>query len=132
MKRLQEAGTVEVLDVWTNPATKRPAAIANERLARLAAECLPFAIEGDPVEYQVNRTQSGWVVELVNNAGVAKKPKEPVVVDPSAVAKVKIIPKAAVTKAREWRTSQELAIDPAVAVQVLPGETRFVEVFTAG
>ncbi len=128
MKRLQEAGKVEVLDLWTNPATERPAAIANERLARLAAEYLPFSLEGDPVEYQINRTQSGWVVELINNAGVAKKPKEPAVVDPSAVAKVKIVPKTAVTRVREWRTGQELATEPAINVEIPPGETRFVEV----
>jgi hypothetical protein len=128
MKRLQEAGTVEVLEVWTNPATERPAAIANERLARIAAEYTPFSLDGDPVEYQINRNKNGWVVELINNAGVAKKPGEPAVVDKSAMAKVKIIPKVAVAKAREWRTGQEWTSDPAINVQIPPGETRFVEV----
>ena len=128
MKRLQEAGAVEVLDVWTNPDTQRPAAIPNERLTQLAAEYLPFAVEGDPVQYQVNRTTGGWVVELINNAGVAKKPKEPAVVDPSAVANVKITPKTVVTKAREWRTGQELKSGPSIDVQIPSGETRFLEV----
>jgi hypothetical protein len=33
-----------------------------------------------------------------------------------------------VTNAREWRTGQELAVGPAINVQIPPGETRFVEV----
>ncbi len=132
MKRLQAAGTVEVLDVWTNPATQRPAAVSNGRLARLAAECLPFDVEGDAVQYQINRTRDGWVVELINNAGVAKKPKEPAVVDPKAWATVKLVPRMPVTKAREWCTGQEFTADAVLTVVVPPGETRFVEVSVAG
>ena len=132
MKRLQEAGAVEVLDLWTNPATQRPAAVSNGRLARMAAECLPFAVEGDAVQYQINRTRNGWVLELVNNAGVAKKPKEPAVVDPGAVATVRIAPRISVQTAREWCTDQKLETAPAITVQVPPGETRFVEVGVAG
>ncbi len=127
MKRLRDAGAVEVLDAWTNPATQRPAAISNERLAKLAAEYLPFTLEGDAIQYQINRTAGGWVIELINNAGVIKKPKEPAVVDASAVAKVKITSKTAMTKAREWCTGQELAADPAITLEIPPGETRFVE-----
>jgi hypothetical protein len=132
MKRLQAAGAVEVLDVWTNPATQRPAAIADKRLARLAAEHLPLAVSGDPVQYQINRIRDGWVVELVNNAGVAKKPKEPAVVDPSAAATVKITPGIPAAGAKEWCTGQKWPANTAVTVQVPPGETRFVEVGNAG
>ena len=125
--RLQEAGAVEVLDVWTHPSTKRPAAVSNDRLRHLAEQYLPVSVEGSPVQYQVNRTATGWVVELINNAGVVKKPKEPAMVDAAAVATVKLTPRIALAGAREWRTGQPFAVDTPLEVQIPPGETRFVE-----
>ena len=76
--RLAARGSVEVIEPWVNPATGRPAAIGNERLQQLAAEFLPVRVTGDAVQYAVNRTPRGWVVELINNGGVRKHGDQPV------------------------------------------------------
>ena len=73
LAQLAEAGSVEVLPSWTNPATGRPAAISNTRLAQLIVEHLPVVVEGDPIQYQVNRNRQGWVIELVHNGGVIRE-----------------------------------------------------------
>jgi hypothetical protein len=88
LDRLKEAGSVEVLETVVNPTTGRPAAIAPKRLAQLTEELLPVVVAGDPIQYQVNRNRRGWVVELVHNGGIAKKPDQPSVVDPKARARV--------------------------------------------
>jgi len=123
---LQAAGTVEVLDVWTNPATTRTAAISADRLAALAAEQLPVVIEGDAVQYAINRAPDGWVVELVNNVGLIKFPTKPAVVDATAVATVRLKPKRVPSAVREWWTNTDLPPTDTITVLVPPGESRFV------
>lgn len=125
--RLHDTGKVEVLQVWTNPATRRAAAISNRRLARLCAEHLAVAVEGDAVQYQVNRNRTGWVVELVHNGGVAKHPRRPAVVDRRAVARVTLRPRIPIRAAREWQSGKELPIDRPITITIPPGETVFVE-----
>jgi hypothetical protein len=110
-----------------NPVTGRPAAISNERLARLAVGLLPVEITGDPIQYQVNRNRQGWVVELVHNGGVAKKPDQPAVMDTQAVARVQLRPRSPIRSAREWRSGREWATDQPLFVEIPPGETRFVQ-----
>ncbi len=124
---LRRDGAIELLDAWTNPATGRPAAISGERLSRLAAEWLPVAVTGDAIEYAINRTASGWVVELVNNRGVAKKGSGAATVDPTAVATVELLPRFAWTSAIEWRSGRGHGAEGTVRVTVPPGETEFVE-----
>jgi hypothetical protein len=85
---LKAAGSVEAPETVVNPTTGRPAAIAPKRLAQLTEELLPVVVEGDRIQYQVNRNRQGWVVELVHNGGIAKKPDQPSVVDPKARARV--------------------------------------------
>jgi hypothetical protein len=125
--RLQASGTVEILEPWVNPSTKRPTAISNARLAQLAADCLPVTIEGDAIQYQVNRTRHGWVIELINNAGVTKFPTKPAQVDPKAIATVRLRPRIPVLSAREWRANKNLAFDPDMMVAIPPGASVFVE-----
>jgi hypothetical protein len=125
--RLARQGAVEVLEAWTNAVTGRLAAIANDRLGRLALECLPVAVSGDAVQFQINRSPAGWVVELVNNRGVAKRPDQPAVVDTSAVARVRLAPRVPWTSAREWRSGREHGGAEAVRVEVGPGGIEFVE-----
>jgi hypothetical protein len=81
LKQLEPTGPVEVLPSWTNPATNRPTAVSNARLAQLIEEHLPVVVEGAPIQYQVNRNRQGWVIELVHNGGVTKRPDQPAVVD---------------------------------------------------
>lgn len=128
---LRETGPVELLEPWTNPATGRPAAISSERLARLASELLPLAIEGDTIQFQVNRTRDGWVVELVNNRGVTKRPTTPAVVDEAAAATVRIVPRFTVARAHEWIAGAELARQPPICVTVPAGGTALVELVEA-
>lgn len=127
LARLRQNGRVEVLAPWTNPATNRPAAISNARLRQLTTEHLPVVVEGDPVQYQVNRTTHGWVVELVHNGGVIKKPDQPAVVDPKAVAHVTLRPRIPVREIRQWRSGPDLTVEPPVAISIQPGQSAFVE-----
>jgi hypothetical protein len=125
--RLHGTGSVEILEPWTNPLTNRPAAISHERLVRLTQECLPVGVEGDAVQYQVNRNQSGWVVELVHNGGVKKKPHRPAEVDVNAVANVVLRPRFSVRAAHEWRSGKTLPVGEAIRLTIAAGESMFVE-----
>ncbi len=125
--RLRGTGRVEVLESWTNPATGKPAAVSHDRLTGLVEEHLPVGVDGDPVQYQVNRSRTGWVVELIHNGGVTKRPTLPVVIDRSAVAKVRLRPKFAVRAVREWRSAKTLPHDEAIRVTIPPGDTVFIE-----
>ena len=127
LERLKHAGQVDVLTPWTHPATGREAAISNEHLARLADDLLPVAMAGDPIQYQINRNRQSWVIELVNNGGITKRPDQPARVDPSAVAHVSLHPQVAIQAASEWRTDRKLPLDLPLKIDVPPGQTRFVE-----
>jgi hypothetical protein len=125
--RLATHRGLEVLQPWANPATGHPAAISDARLHRLACETLPVEVSGDPIQYQVNRTSIGWVVELVNNTGVAKKPDQPATTDPNAIAKVVIQPRIPCASAREWRSNRAYPQPGQLRLEVGPGQTLFVE-----
>ena len=128
--RLQRLGDIKVLDAWTNPATKRPAAISNEHLRRLAATLLPVEISGDAIEYEVNRTSTGWVIELINNRGVIKKPDQPAQSHPTEIAQVQLKPAVRSYYAKEWRSQRNEENPRALNVDVPPGSTEFVEFVT--
>lgn len=117
---------LEVLTPWANPATGRPAAVSESRLRRLSRELLPLEVAGDPVEYQINRTANGWVIELVNNGGVAKKPDQPAITDPSAVARVVLRPRVNWVSAQEWRSNRAYPNAKEIRLDVGPGQTAFV------
>jgi hypothetical protein len=125
--QLRSAGTVEILETWQNPETKRSAAISDERLAQLASELLPIGVDGDPVQYQINRNARGWVIELINNDGVMKTGRTPARVFPEVVAHVTLTPRFAPTRVVEWLTGTTYPTNAPVRVDVPPGETRFVE-----
>lgn len=125
--RLAKQSSLEVLQPWTNPATGRPAAISGPRLQRLAREALPVEVSGDPIQYQVNRTTNGWVVELINNAGVAKKPDQPATMDPGAIARVVLKPGFPCASAREWRSNRSYTQPREIGLEVGPGQSAFVE-----
>jgi len=125
--RLGRHPGTEVLPPWTNPQTGRPAAISASRLQRLARTALPVAVSGDPIQYQVNRTTHGWVIELVNNAGVAKKPDQPATTDACAIARVVLHPRIRWAAAREWRSNRAYAKPNDLRLDVGPGQSVFVE-----
>jgi len=124
---LSKFSGLEVLEPWINPDTTRPAAISNVRLQRLCRETLPFDIQGDPVQYEVNRNDKGWVIELINNAGVIKKPDEPVKINPGAGVVVTIHSKVRCSSAMEWRTNLHFDKPKDVRIELGPGKMAYVE-----
>ena len=100
---LTNAGYVEVLPLWTNSVTGRPAAIPNWRLAQLDNTCLPVTVSGDPIQYSINRNAAGWVVELVHDNGVWKNPTSAAIVTNTDVAMVTLEPGVPIAKASLWQ-----------------------------
>lgn len=126
-ERLSRQGRIEVLDPWNHPETGKPAAISNDTLASLCRDLMPIGIEGDEIQYQINRTPAGWVVELVNNHGVKKQKDQPAVTDPAAVARVSLEPRVKCAAIREWRSGRLHETTGPVSVAVGPGGTEFIE-----
>ena len=118
---------IEVLPPWANPATGRLALISDSPLQRLARETLPIEVSGDPIQYEINRTTNGWVVELVNNAGVSKKPDQPAITDPRAIARVVLRPRIRCGSAREWQANRSYSKVDTLKLDVGPGQSAFVE-----
>lgn len=126
-ERLARQGNVEVLAAWTNPATGRPAAISNARLAQLAQDSLPIKISGDAIQFQINRTSQGWLLELINNAGVIKRKDQPAVVDPGAIARVRLKAKSPCQSATSLRANQRQQNPGEFEIAIEPGAVEFVE-----
>ncbi len=124
---LNRRGSVAVLAPWINPETGRGTTISDQALGRLTREFLPIEVTGDPVEYQINRTARGWVVELVNNLGIIKRPDQPAVIDPQAVARVRLKPSNRSRSAVEWRSGQTHERPTQLQLTLGPGSTEFVE-----
>jgi len=127
LKGLLKTGEIEVLEPWTNPITGRTSAIANSRLKSLVEQCLPVEIGGDRVEYQINRTLRGWVVEVINNDGVIKKPNEAASVVEKAKAQVTLRPVKEFKSAIAWRSGRSYDSPRSVHLELEPGRTEFVE-----
>jgi hypothetical protein len=125
--QLSKPRGIEILQPCENPATHRLTAVSNSRLQGLVDEILPIKVSGDPIQYQINRTTKGWVIELVNNAGVAKKPDQPAIVDSSAIAHVHLQPRFRCSSAREWRTNRSYAKPGPIELAVGAGQSVFVE-----
>ncbi|MGO8697900.1 MAG: hypothetical protein ACLQVY_09310 [Limisphaerales bacterium] len=130
--RLERSGDIRVLEAWVNPATKRPTAISNEHLKRLAARLLPVEVTGDAIQYQINRGLRGWVIELVNNRGVIKKPAQPAQVDAKEIARVQLRLNVKCSRANEWNSQRAYENPRDLSVSVPPGSTEFIEIFTDG
>ena len=125
--RLAKYSSVEVLTPWPNPATGRATAISDARLQQLVRETLPVEVSGDAIEYQINRTTKGWVVELINNNGVIKQRDQPAIIDPNAIARVVLRPKFRCASASEWRSNHAYPKPDEIRVEVGPGQSAFVE-----
>jgi hypothetical protein len=128
--RLAGQGTVEVLEAWKNPETGRSTAISDDRLRSLREEYLPVQVSGDPIEYAINRTSRGWVVELINNQGVTKRPGQPAEVDPSAVARVSLKARIPTRSFLTWRSSKASGEPGNLKVEIGPGTVEYVELDT--
>lgn len=127
LNSLKRLGAVEILEPWTNPATGRPAAISNSRLGQFVATWSPVQVTGDAVQYQVNRNAAGWVVELINNAGVRKKPATAAEIDPLAVARVRLSVAGVARNVATWRSGRTWESVRSVDVVIGPGEVEYVQ-----
>jgi hypothetical protein len=124
---LKRQGTIEVLRPWMNPETGRSTTISDQALQRMTREFLPIEVTGDPIQYQINRTTRGWVVELVNNLGIIKNPDQPAVTDSEAVARVRLKSGNRCLSAVEWRSGQTHERPKQLEVTLGPGSTEFLE-----
>lgn len=128
-KKLQTAGKVEVISPNIHPETQRPTAVPHSTLASISQELLPFEISGDTIQYQVNRNNKGWVIELINNDGVYKTGNQPAKVYKDAVAKVSIKARFEFQSAKEWLTHASIKVEEnkPIVLHIPSGESRFVE-----
>jgi hypothetical protein len=124
---LKRKGTIEVLETWRNPKTGRSTAVSDEDLKRITRKFQPIHVTGDTVQYQINRTESGWVVELVNNSGVIKKPDQSAVVDSRIAARVRLKPLGKCISAGKWRSRETFTNPNEIEVTLGAGTIDFVE-----
>jgi hypothetical protein len=126
LQSLQGTGHVEILKSEILPSTQRPTAITNCKLANLRDTWLPVKIEGDPIQYQINQTPNGWMIELVNPAGVIKSPTQPVRMDTTQIANVQITLKTIPSRVWLLGSNDKLTSQPTFKLSIPPGETVFV------
>ena len=126
VRRGRGAFVVLALDQPGQPTAARSLARV---LARARQELIPLEVSGT-IETLYNRTTNGWDVTLVNNEGVTKTFRDPVVVDPKAAQTVSITSRGRgrISRATLWGadTDQELALRP-LRVAVPPGEARIIQ-----
>jgi len=127
LARLAALPGLEVLQPWTDPGTQRPAAIPHSRLTQLVQETTPIEVSGDPVAWQINRSATSWIIGCINPQGVFKKPDQPAVVDPAAIAHLTLRPKFPCRSASEWRSNRPFPDPATIHLEIPPGETVFVE-----
>jgi hypothetical protein len=101
-------------------------------LAHVFSDATPVMVSGD-VEHLINRTDSGWVVTLINNNGVFKPQQGMAQVDRDAVVTATVGLRGQVIRlAREWTGDQQLAVnkDGQVTLKIAPGGVAIVELLT--
>ncbi len=114
----------------------QPAPAARAVLQRLHDECLPVRVEGD-IEFALNRTESSWLVTLINNRGVRKDPlAETTTEDMGRYARVTVTPRVPVRAANEWLADELMSVSAGengvreAVVTVPPGGVRILELVT--
>src|SRR5882724_9311701 len=105
---------------------------AAHMLAHVVADVTPIKVSGD-VEYVINRTDSGWVITLINNNGVFKPQQGLAQVDRNAYVNTTInLGSQKVQSANEWIADKSLDLQrlngtQTVKVQIAPGSIAIVE-----
>lgn len=125
--RVGEQGKVVVMDPWLNPETGREVAISNQQLKAHLQGLVPVEVSGDPVQYSMNRTATGWVVELINNRGVVKRGDQPAVIDPNGTVRVILTTPLPFRHAKVWRSGQVHDDCDRLELELGPGEVEYVE-----
>jgi hypothetical protein len=113
-----------------HPTTERPLA---KVMSQVRQELVPLEVSGR-VETLYNRTKDGWLVTLVNNEGVTKTFRDPVVVDASATQSVSITSRGkSIRQAVLWGADNDEQLSPKnISVSVPPGEVRIVQIASHG
>jgi hypothetical protein len=111
---------------------ERMTPFAAHMLAHVFADVTPVKVGGD-VEYVINRTDSGWVITLINNNGVFKPQQGLAQVDRDAYVNATInLVRQKVQSANEWIADKPLDLQTlngmqTVKVQIAPGAIAIVE-----
>jgi len=107
---------------------ERVTPFAAHMLAHVFADATPVQVRGD-VEYLINRTETGWVVTLLNNNGVYKTQQGMAQVDRNAFVDVSISLRGAkIVGAGEWTSDTALKVEANnVRVRVAAGGVAVVE-----
>lgn len=97
-------------------------------LDRVQSETIPIEIDGD-IQWGLGRNDSGWLLWLINNKGIAKYVGEPADVDQTKTATVRVsLGRLAGLVPRNADTGAELPVeDGAFSVKVGPGDVAFVQ-----
>ncbi|MFH0795642.1 MAG: discoidin domain-containing protein [Candidatus Omnitrophota bacterium] len=96
----------------------------------ISQEVLPVRVRGD-VEYIINtRGKGAWIITLINNNGVTKKPREKEKIESEAASTVRIFFDSKISKISEWLEEQPVVLEKEnVAIIVIPpGDVRIIEV----
>ncbi|HSK63830.1 MAG TPA: hypothetical protein VK893_08320, partial [Pyrinomonadaceae bacterium] len=104
---------------------------AAHMLAHVFSDATPVRVNGD-VEYLINRTNSGWVVTLLNNNGVYKTQQGMAQVDRNAYDNVSIgIRGEKIQSATDWISDAVLKVQSdQINVRIAPGGVAIVELKT--
>jgi hypothetical protein len=111
---------------------ERMTPLAAHLLAHVFADATPVKVSGD-VEYLLNKTDSGWVVTLLNNNGVFKPQQGLAQVDRSAYVTATISLRGQkIQKAVDWITDKDVAVKSengldSVSVSIAPGAVSIIE-----
>ncbi len=114
---------------------ERMTPLAAHLLAHVFTDAAPVKVNGD-VEYLLNKTDSGWVVTLLNNNGVFKPQQGLAQVDRSAYVTATISLRGQkIQKAVDWITDKDVAVKTEngaaeVSVSIAPGAVLIVELRT--
>jgi hypothetical protein len=98
----------------------------------LFAEATPVRVKGD-VQRLINRTESGWLITLINNRGVFKPQQGLAQIDRSESVEVTLSLRGkTIRQAREWTLDAPLEVgrdanESAVKVIVPPGDLKIIE-----
>ncbi len=102
-------------------------------LTSISSQVLPFKVDGS-VEFMFNKKGTRWVVTLLNNKGVTKRPKDAEVVDPQAAQTVTVQAKSGnISNIVSWRGSDVVQINSnSFLTTIGPGDVAVYEFETTG
>lgn len=110
---------------------ERMTPFAAHMLAHVFADATPVRVRGD-VEYAINRSDTGWIVTLLNSNGVYKTQQGMAQVDRNAYVNVSIALRGGqIQTANEWISDAALKADAnSVNLRIAPGGVAIVELKT--